>query len=324
MDISLHEYAAWILNEIKRLPQDVSPMTFIDEAVRAKTRNNIEGYMEKAGFFVRVYFGSSVSKENLEQFDTLLRNYISAPYHTEPEHYAYEIARKLDILDDLISEEISLHDYAAWIFWVYITPECKHMEAVDRAIEAASDSESIRVYMKEAGVRKPARLFKSAEFAERRQAFYLAVLNDNKYACYISCQLGISVTNNNGELTGIDDSGARISYGEGKAVREPADGKGRFDLVSPFALTRLAKWYELGAKKYADRNWEKGGIPFSRYLDSAMRHLIKFQMGMIDEDHLAAAAWNIFSIMHFQELGVSELDDMPHYTLNKGEDNSQN
>lgn len=111
---------------------------------------------------------------------------------------------------------------------------------------------------------------------------------------------------------GIDDGGERISYGEGMAIREPSVGKGRYDLVSPFAMRRLAEWYELGARKYADRNWEKG-IPFSRYVDSAKRHLDKFIMGMTDEDHLAAAAWNICAIMHHQELKQVELDDMPHY-----------
>lgn len=114
----------------------------------------------------------------------------------------------------------------------------------------------------------------------------------------------------------IDDGGKRISYGEDKAVREPSTGKGRYDLISPFATRRLAEWYELGAQKYADRNWEKG-IPFSRYIDSAKRHLDKFVMGMEDEDHLAAAAWNIFAIMHHQELGEYELDDMPHYLATK-------
>lgn len=110
----------------------------------------------------------------------------------------------------------------------------------------------------------------------------------------------------------MNDGGERMSYGEGKAVREPSVGKGRYDLVSPFATRRLAEWYELGAQKYADRNWEKG-MPFSRYIDSAKRHLDKFIMGMEDEDHLAAAAWNVFAIMHHQELGQMEFDDMPHY-----------
>lgn len=55
----------------------------------------------------------------------------------------------------------------------------------------------------------------------------------------------------------INDGGARMSYGDGKAIREPSTGKGRFDLVTPFGIMRLAKWYELGAQKYSDRNWEK-------------------------------------------------------------------
>ena len=116
----------------------------------------------------------------------------------------------------------------------------------------------------------------------------------------------------NNSFLKLDDGGERISYGDDKAIREPTDGKGRFDLISPFALMRLAKHYEAGAKKYAPRNWEKG-IPFSRYLDSAMRHLNKYLMGMNDEDHLAAAAWNIIAIMHHEELGQWDLDDLPHY-----------
>lgn len=110
----------------------------------------------------------------------------------------------------------------------------------------------------------------------------------------------------------LPDSGERISYGEGCAVREPDTGKGRYDLISPFALRRMALHYENGALKYADRNWEKG-MKFSRYVNSALRHMWKFVMGMNDEDHLAAAAWNIFAIMHHQELGQFEFNDMPHY-----------
>lgn len=114
----------------------------------------------------------------------------------------------------------------------------------------------------------------------------------------------------------INDSGERITYGFGLAEREPADGKGRYDLITPFGIYRLAKWYELGSAKYADRNWEKG-MPFSRYISSAKRHIDKFIMGMEDEDHLAAAAWNILAIMHHEELGQTEFDDMPHYLKEK-------
>ena len=118
------------------------------------------------------------------------------------------------------------------------------------------------------------------------------------------------------KLNGIDDGGQRISYGEGKAIREPSAGKGRYDLITPFGIMRLAKWYELGSKKYADRNWEKC-MPFSRYIDSAKRHIDKYIMGMTDEDHLAAAVWNLLAIIHHEELGQTEFDDMPHYLSKK-------
>ena len=110
----------------------------------------------------------------------------------------------------------------------------------------------------------------------------------------------------------INDGGERISYGEGKAEREPATGKGRYDLITPFGIQRLAKWYELGAQKYSDRNGEKG-MPFSRYIDSALRHIFKYIMGMRDEDHLAAAVWNLLCIIHHEELGETNLNDMPNY-----------
>lgn len=110
----------------------------------------------------------------------------------------------------------------------------------------------------------------------------------------------------------INDGGERMTYGEGMAIREPSTGKGRYDLITPFGMRRLAMWYEAGSRKYADRNWEKG-MPFSRYIDSAKRHIDKFIMGMDDEDHLSAAAWNILAIIHHEELGQTQFDDMPHY-----------
>lgn len=110
----------------------------------------------------------------------------------------------------------------------------------------------------------------------------------------------------------MNDGGERINYGENAAQREPAIGKGRPDLITPFGLTRLSKWYELGAGKYGDRNWEKG-MPFSRYTASMFRHVIAWIKGDNSEDHLAAIAWNALAIIHHQELNEIQWDDMPHY-----------
>ena len=110
----------------------------------------------------------------------------------------------------------------------------------------------------------------------------------------------------------MQDGGKRISYETG-AIREPSSGKGAYELISPFAIERIAKWYELGAQKYADRNWEKG-IPFGRLIQSANRHLIRWEQGDHSEDHLAAICWNIMAMMHFEEIGkADELNNYPKY-----------
>lgn len=90
-----------------------------------------------------------------------------------------------------------------------------------------------------------------------------------------------------------------VRYPSG-AARSDRTGKGRFDLVSPHGLLRLARRYEEGATQKGERNWEKG-FPVSRCADSAMRHLNQYLAGDRTEDHLAAVAWQMFSAMHFEE-----------------------
>lgn len=111
----------------------------------------------------------------------------------------------------------------------------------------------------------------------------------------------------------VKDSGVRESFDTG-SVRDTEEGKGRFDLLPWYALERLAQHYQNGATKYGDNNWRKGQR-LGRYLSSAMRHLTKYAMGYRDEDHLAAAMWNIASIIETEKMigdGIlpAELNDM--------------
>jgi len=92
------------------------------------------------------------------------------------------------------------------------------------------------------------------------------------------------------EFSKVQDSGTRQDFGTG-SVRDTREGKGRYDLIPPDGLKRLAVHFENGAAKYGDRNWEKGQ-PLSRYIDSAIRHLQAYLGGDRSEDHLAAATWN--------------------------------
>ena len=106
----------------------------------------------------------------------------------------------------------------------------------------------------------------------------------------------------------LKDSGDRREFETG-AVRDMETGKGRCDLLPACAILRLSKHYEAGAKKYDDRNWEKG-IPISVMMDSAMRHMLKYMNGDTDEDHLVACAWNIMGAMWIEEK-KPELQDIP-------------
>lgn len=129
----------------------------------------------------------------------------------------------------------------------------------------------------------------------------------------------------------IKDSGERKTFSSG-AVRDDSTGKGRCDLLplsvlaklkkdkiltyisyfqktreikylyqtleesmqedKPYLILELSKHFEKGAEKYDERNWEKG-IPVNRYIDSAIRHYLKYLDGQKDEDHFIAFIWNI-------------------------------
>lgn len=54
----------------------------------------------------------------------------------------------------------------------------------------------------------------------------------------------------------------------------------------------VAKHFEEGAKKYGEYNWQKG-IPTHCYIDSALRHYLKWLRGDEDEPHDRAFVWNI-------------------------------
>lgn len=54
----------------------------------------------------------------------------------------------------------------------------------------------------------------------------------------------------------------------------------------------VAKHFEEGAKKYGENNWQKG-IPVHCYIDSAVRHYLKWKRGDKDEPHDRAFVWNI-------------------------------
>lgn len=76
------------------------------------------------------------------------------------------------------------------------------------------------------------------------------------------------------------------------------------------ALMELSIHYEEGAKKYSEYNWQKG-IPCHCYIDSGLRHLMKFFRGDTDERHDRAFIWNMVGLLWTLK-HKPELDDI-HY-----------
>ena len=65
-------------------------------------------------------------------------------------------------------------------------------------------------------------------------------------------------------------------------------------------LLEVSKHFEEGAKKYGENNWQKG-IPESSYIDSAVRHYLKWLRGDDDERHDRAFVWNIMCLIWTHE-----------------------
>lgn len=106
----------------------------------------------------------------------------------------------------------------------------------------------------------------------------------------------------------IKDSGERRTFDTG-FVRDMAEGKGRMDLLPWTAILEVSKHCENGAKKYGEHNVDKG-CPLHSFVDSAFRHLAKYNEGWDDEPHLLAAAWNILWAVQ-TEIKHPELKDVP-------------
>lgn len=101
-------------------------------------------------------------------------------------------------------------------------------------------------------------------------------------------------------------------------VKDPKSGgeKGaklaRFSLIPPDFLLELANHYGRGARKYADRNWERG-YKWSLSVDALERHLTAFKMGeWLDSEtgtpHIIAVAWHCAALFIFKTRGLGTND----------------
>lgn len=95
-------------------------------------------------------------------------------------------------------------------------------------------------------------------------------------------QCGCLLTNDGVRIACSEGHSYRLikeeSMGEKQEGKKFDDGKPRMDLLPMDALLEVAKVLAMGAKKYGDRNWEKG-IDTQRLRAAGLRHDAASEMG---------------------------------------------
>ena len=109
------------------------------------------------------------------------------------------------------------------------------------------------------------------------------------------------------------EQGERRTFSTG-AKKQADAGKGTPVLFPPDAYLEISKHFEEGAEVHGSRNWEKG-IPLSALMNSLERHIQQEKMGLMDEEHGRAIAWNAIVYLATKlriKAGIlpQELDDL--------------
>ena len=89
----------------------------------------------------------------------------------------------------------------------------------------------------------------------------------------------------------------------------------RLELLPPDALSEVGKVLTLGAKKYGDRNWERG-IVYSRVFGALLRHAFAWFGGETRDpetglSHMAHCAANALFLLSYELRCQRKLDDRP-------------
>lgn len=102
------------------------------------------------------------------------------------------------------------------------------------------------------------------------------------------------------DYIGLLDEPVRLVFDRIQRFIDTGDCKWLYDALVNFhwfgdfhtMFLEVSKHFEEGAKKYGEHNWQKG-IPVKCYIDSAVRHYLKWLRGDKDEPHDRAFVWNI-------------------------------
>lgn len=91
--------------------------------------------------------------------------------------------------------------------------------------------------------------------------------------------------------------------------------KNRLELLAPEFLMGIGRVLTFGAKKYEDRNWEKG-IRYGRVFGALLRHLWTWWSGEsidseTEQSHLYHAGCCLMFLSTYEARGMTDFDDRP-------------
>lgn len=136
--------------------------------------------------------------------------------------------------------------------------------------------------------------------------YVLMSINSFQRECHKMCNNGISYLEQ-----ALDHFYKHFDDGMTKAGAKEITNQCRCTM-----FLEVSKHFEEGAKKYGEYNWQKG-IPTHCYIDSAVRHYLKYLRGDTDEPHDRAFVWNILCCI-WTCIHKPELND---YAIKAGADN---
>lgn len=99
-----------------------------------------------------------------------------------------------------------------------------------------------------------------------------------------------------------------LNKGSKSVKNDIIDDKLRWDLLPMEEIEDIVKVYHAGAKKYGPNNWQNLDNGFERYRAAAARHIMAYLKGeRMDKEtnvhHLAAAAWNVITMLWYDKHG---------------------
>lgn len=178
--------------------------------------------------------------------------------------------------------------------WSHIPGSFDLPAAIERDNKAIDDPATVAIYVIHEGIAESAGGM--AEI-ERGMKAGKIILFDTMDDAQILKALGMSETVEAPPTTG------EVRYTDPTTGGQKGDKLARHDLLPPDIVNELAEHYGKGARKYADRNMEKG-YPWSKSYAACHRHLNAFWQGEnVDPEmgslHLIAAAWHCFTMAWF-------------------------